>query len=91
MTLPGPLDDQGRRRLTPEGLDGRRKMTALARGTLLDTSRGAVDRAMRTLDLHGIRRAKGVRTTIPAFILDVFAQRIIAWRAATRPRTPIRS
>jgi transposase InsO family protein len=123
------VDDQGRRRLTPEGLYGRRKMTALVRRTLPDASRGAVDRAMRALDLHGIRRAKGVRTTIPAkdgiragdllnrdftadapnrtwvmdvtyvrcwagfvyvaFILDVFAQRIIAWHAATSKDTDL--
>lgn len=60
------VDEQGRRRLTPEGLYGRRKMTALVRRTLPDASRGAVDRAMRALDLNGVRRAKGVRTTIPA-------------------------
>ena len=56
-----------RRVLTPEGLYGRRKMTALIRRTTLPgASRGAVDRAMRTLGLSGIRRDKGIRTTIPA-------------------------
>lgn len=56
-----------RRVLTPEGLYGRRKMTALIRRTTLPAaSRGAVDRAMRTLGLSGIRRDKRVRTTIPA-------------------------
>lgn len=56
-----------RRKLTPEGLYGRRKMTALIRRTIIaDASRGSVDRAMRTLGLTGIRRDKGVRTTIPA-------------------------
>lgn len=56
-----------RRVLTPEGLYGRRKMTALIRRTSMpDASRGAVDRAMRALGLSGIRRDKGVRTTIPA-------------------------
>ena len=55
-----------RRKLTPEGLYGRRKMTALLRHTTMpDVSRGAVDRAMRALGLQGIRRDKGVRTTIP--------------------------
>lgn len=84
---------------------------------------GAVDRAMRTLGLQGVTRAKGIRTTIPgkggcragdlrdrdftadapnrtwvmdftyvrtwagfsyvAFIVDVFAQKIVAWNAAT--------
>ena len=55
------------RKLTPEGLYGRRKMTALIRRTRIpNASRGAVDRAMRSLGLSGIRRDKGVRTTIPA-------------------------
>ena len=117
------IDHTGRRRLTPEGLYGRRKMTALVRRHLPATSPGSVDRAMRTLGLNGIRRGKGVRTTIPgkdgrragdlldrdftatapnrtwvmdftyvrtwdgftyvAFIVDVFAQKIVAWNAAT--------
>ena len=113
-----------RRVLTPEGLYGRRKMTALIRRTSIpDASRGAVDRAMRALGLSGIRRDKGVRTTIPAkdgiragdllnrdftaprpdhtwvmdftyvrtwagwvyvaLIVDVYAQRIVAWHAQT--------
>jgi len=56
-----------RRKLTPEGLYGRRKMTALIRRTTVPgASRGAIDRAMRALGLTGIRRDKGVRTTIPA-------------------------
>jgi transposase InsO family protein len=56
-----------RRRLTPEGLYGRRKMTALIRRTRLpDASWGGIDRAMRSLGLAGIRRDQGVRTTIPA-------------------------
>jgi hypothetical protein len=58
---------RGERVLAPEGLYGRRKMTALARRIALpDASAGAVDRAMRTLGLAGARRGKGVRTTIPA-------------------------
>jgi transposase InsO family protein len=56
----------GRRKLTPEGLYGRRKMTALVRRWLPEASPGSVDRAMRTLGLQGIRRSKGIRTTIPA-------------------------
>ena len=61
------VDDQGGRRLTPEGLYGRRKMTALVRRRRLPhASFGAVDRAMRSLGLSGIRRDKGIRTTIPA-------------------------
>ena len=56
-----------RRVLTPEGLYGRRKMTALIRRTTIPgASRGAVDRAMRDLGLSGIRRDKSIRTTIPA-------------------------
>ena len=117
----GPM--AGVRRLTPEGLYGRRKMTALIQRTIPEASPGSVDRAMKALGLNGIRRAKGVRTTIPAkggkragdlldrdftapapnctwvmdstycrtwagfvyvsFIVDVFAQKIVAWHAAT--------
>jgi transposase InsO family protein len=56
-----------RRKLTPEGLYGRRKMTALVRRTTIPSaSRGAIDRAMRALGLAGVRRDKGIRTTIPA-------------------------
>ena len=113
----------GVRRLTPEGLYGRRKMTALIQRRLPAASPGSVDRAMKALGLKGIRRSKGVRTTIPgkdgkragdllnrdftapapnctwvmdftycrtwagfvyvSFIVDVFAQRIVAWHAAT--------
>ena len=113
----------GVRRLTPEGLYGRWKMTALIQRSLPEASPGSVDRAMKSLGLNGIRRSKGVRTTIPAkdgkragdllnrdftapapnrtwvmdftycrtwqgfvyvsFILDVFAQKIVAWHAAT--------
>lgn len=63
------VDAQGmeRRKMTPEGLYGRKKMTALIRRTRIsDASRGAVDRAMRALGLSGITRAKGIRTTIPS-------------------------
>lgn len=117
------LDPAGVRRLSPEGLYGRRKMTALVRRSLPQASPGSVDRAMRTLGLHGVRRGKSPRTTIPstdgrragdlldrdftaqapnqtwvmdftyvrtwagftyvAFVLDVFAQKIVAWNAAS--------
>ena len=118
------------RKLSPEGLYGRRKMTAyLRRTTAPDASAGSVDRAMRTLGLSGVRRDKGVRTTIPAkdgtragdlldrdfsaaapnrtwvtdftyvrtwagftyvaFIVDVYAQRIVAWHAATTKQTDL--
>jgi len=116
------VDHEGVRRMTPEGLYGRRKMTALVQRRSPDASPGSVDRAMRSLGLQGIRRCKGIRTTIPgkdgkragdlldrnftapapnrtwvmdftyvrtwagfgyvAFILDVYAQRIIAWNVA---------
>ena len=122
--------DQGRRKLTAEGLYGRRKMTALLRRTWMpQVSAGAVDRAMRTLGLAGVRRDKCTRTTIPAkdalraadlldrdftadaanrvwvtdftyvrtwagfvyvaFILDCFAQRIVAWHASTSKQTDL--
>ena len=118
------------RKLAPEGLYGRRKMTAyLRRTTMPEASAGAVDRAMRALGLSGVRRDKGIRTTIPAkdgiragdllnrdftapapnrtwvtdftycrtwagwvyvaFIVDVFAQRIVAWHAATNKGTDL--
>ena len=121
----------GRMQMTPEGLYGRRKWVALLRRQdgLAATSRGAVDRAMRTLGLEGVRRAKKLRTTIPdpdgkragdllnrdftasapnlvwvtdftyvrtwagfvyvAFVLDVFAQRIVGWHASSSMRTDL--
>lgn len=64
--MPTP-DGLPRRKMTPEGLYGRRKRTALIRRTTVpDVSGGAVDRAIRSLGLSGVRRDKGVRTTIPA-------------------------
>ncbi|AWO82264.1 hypothetical protein DLJ61_00665 [Gordonia terrae] len=58
-------DDDGRRKMTPEGLYGRVKMRAhLHRTTLPGVSYGAVDRAMKVLGHNGIRRSKGVRTTV---------------------------
>ena len=60
-------DAHGRRKMTPEGLYGRRKMTALLHRTMdPDVSAGSVDRAMRALGLSGVRRDKSIRTTIPA-------------------------
>jgi len=57
----------GRPAMAPEGLYGRRKMTALVRrDRLADASAGSVDRAMRALGLSGVRRDKHVRTTVPA-------------------------
>lgn len=55
------------RKRTPEGLYGRRKMTALIRRTTIpDASRGAVDRAMRALGLSVIHGDKDICTTLPA-------------------------
>jgi putative transposase len=57
----------GQRKLAPEGLYGRRKMTAHLRRTALpQASPGAVNRAMRALGLAGVRRGKAARTTVPA-------------------------
>lgn len=54
-------------RLTPEGLYGRRKLTAYLRRTSLpNVAQCTVVRAMRALDHQGIRRARSHRTTIPA-------------------------
>lgn len=123
------LDVDGRRQLTPEGLYGRRKMLRAVRHSHPDATPGSVDRAMRSLGLHGVRRAKGIRTTIPAkdgrragdllnrdftapapnktwvmdftyvrtwtgftyvaFVVDVFARRIVAWNAATAKDTDL--
>ena len=112
----------GRWRLRPEGLYGRRKMTALlARRGVSGATAGRVDAAMRLLGHNGIRRARRHRTTVPAadgrragdllnrdftaaapnrvwvtdftyvrtwagfvyvaFIVDVYAQRVVAWHA----------
>src|SRR5688572_9091880 len=59
-------DAQGRRQLTPEGLYGRRKMTAYLRRTGFEVAVCTVDRCMRTLGRNGVRRGKKIRTTIPA-------------------------
>ena len=123
-------DAQGRPKMTPEGLYGRRKMTAyVRRASMPEAAAGAVDRAMGTLGLSGVRRDKSIRTTIPAkdgtragdllnrdftaaapdrtwvtdftyvrtwagfvyvaFIVDVYAQRIVAWHAATTKHTDL--
>lgn len=57
----------GGRRMTPEGLYGRGKWVALLsrQAGLAATSRYPVDRAMRSLGLKGVRRAKKLRTTVP--------------------------
>jgi hypothetical protein len=48
-----------RRTLTPEGLYGRRKMTALVRRTTIPSaSRGAIDRAMRAMRALGLAGAR---------------------------------
>lgn len=129
-SLSTTTDTQGRVRATPESLYGRRKMTALLRRNgHPNVARCTVDRAMRTLGMKGIRRAKGIRTTIPrkgdtraadllkrdftapapnrvwvadftvvrtwaglvyvAFVVDVYAQRIVAWHAMTTKVTDL--
>lgn len=65
-SLAWTTDRHGLRKLAPEGLYGRRKMTALVRRSMPAASPGSVDRGMRLLGLSGIRRSKGIRTTIPA-------------------------
>jgi putative transposase len=57
-------DGDGRRRLAPEGLYGRRKMLAHLRRAGLEVTAGAVDRGMRLLGLSGVVRGKPHRTTI---------------------------
>jgi Zinc-binding dehydrogenase/Integrase core domain/HTH-like domain len=58
-------DHTGVLRLTPEGLYGRRKLTAHLRRGGLQVAECTVARCMKTLGHSGIRRAKRVRTTIP--------------------------
>jgi hypothetical protein len=50
---------------TPEGLYGRRKMTAHLRRKGLRVSIGTIDRLMRDEGLFGVLRGKDHRTTIP--------------------------
>ena len=51
---------------TPEGLYGRRKMTAYLRRCGYQVSAGRVDRLMRVARMNGVRRGNRVRTTIPS-------------------------
>jgi transposase InsO family protein len=114
---------------TPEGLYGRRKMTHWLRRQGHEVAFCTVDRLMRDLGVNGVRRGRGVRTTIPAkdgcragdlldrdftapapnrrwvadftycrtwsgftyvaFVVDVYAQRIVGWHAATDRRTDL--
>ncbi len=123
------VDAEGRRRLTPEGLYGRRKLTALLRRQGHDVNGHVVDKAMRLLGHAGIRRGRQVRTTIPgkdgrragdllnrdftatapnrvwvadftycrtwvgfsytAFVVDVFADRIVSWHVQTTKHTEL--
>lgn len=52
-------DPEGRRRLTPEGLFGRRKMTALVRRRMPEASPGSVDRAIEPLPCKGSDGPRG--------------------------------
>jgi putative transposase len=114
---------------TPEGLYGRRKMTRWLRRQGHQVAFCTTDRLMRDLGMSGVRRGKGVRTTVPgkdgrragdlldrdftaaapnqrwvadftycrtwagfvyvAFVVDVYAQRIVGWHAATDKRTDL--
>lgn len=117
---------------TPEGLYGRRKMTAHLRRMGHPVALCTVDRLMRELAMNGVRRGKHPRTTTPArtgreshragdllnrdftatapntrwvadftyvrtwagfvyvaFVVDVYAHRIVGWHAATDKRTPL--
>jgi putative transposase len=114
---------------TPEGLYGRRKMTRWLRRQGHQVAFCTTDRLMRELGMNGVRRGKGVRTTVPAkdgrragdlldrdftapapnqrwvadftycrtwagfcyvaFVVDVYAQRIVGWHAATDKRTDL--
>jgi transposase InsO family protein len=114
---------------TPEGLYGRRKMTHWLRRQGHEVAFCTVDRLMRDLGVNGVRRGRGIRTTIPAkdgcragdllnrdftaaapnrrwvadftycrtwsgftyvaFVVDVYAQRIVGWHAATDRRTDL--
>ena len=116
-------------RTTPEGLYGRRKMTHHLRRSGHDVAYCTVHRLMKDLGMNGVRRGKGIRTTVPrkdaaragdllnrdftapapnrvwvadftyvrtwlgfvyvAFVVDVFAQKIVAWHAATTKRTDL--
>jgi putative transposase len=53
-------------RRTPEGLYGRRKMTHWLRRQGHEVAFCTVDRLMRDLGVNGVRRGRGIRTTIPA-------------------------
>lgn len=114
---------------TPEGLYGRRKMTRWLRRQGHQVAFCTVDRLMRDLGMNGVRRGKGVRTTVPAkdgrragdlldrdftapapnqrwvadftycrtwagfvyvaFVVDVYAQRVVGWHAATTKVTDL--
>ena len=51
---------------TPEGLYGRRKMTHYLRRDGHRVAFCTVDRLMRDLGMNGVRRGKGIRTTVRA-------------------------
>ena len=122
-----PLDEHGYAGLSLAQVAN--QAAYLRRTVMPEASFGSVDRAMRSLGLCGVRRDKGIRTTIPArdgiragdlldrdftaaapnrvwitdftyvrtwagfvyvaFIVDVYAQRIVAWHAATTKQTDL--
>jgi transposase InsO family protein len=58
-------------------------------------ARCTVERLMKRLGLHGVRRGKVIRTYVStwqgwqyvAFVIDVFARRIVGWRVSSSMRT----
>jgi putative transposase len=81
------IKPDGRRQLTPEGLYGRRKMTAYLRRTTMPTvSFGAVDRAMKILGLSVCAAARGY---VPRPRPKTVKELRICWTATPplRPRT----
>ncbi len=129
MDIIWTVEANGARKLTPEGLYGRRKMTALLRRRGHHVSGYLVDKAMSQLGHAGIRRGRQARTTIPgkdgrragdllnrdftapapdlvwvadftycrtwagfcytAFVVDVFADRIVSWHTQTTKHTDL--
>jgi transposase InsO family protein len=74
-------------RHTPEGLYGRRKMTHWLRRQGFQVAFCTVDRLMRQLGMNGIRRGKGVRTTIAARAADRAADLLNRDFTAPAPNT----
>lgn len=74
-------------RHTPEGLYGRRKMTHHLRRRGFQVAFCTVDRLMRQLGMNGVRRGKGVRTTVRASAADRAADLVNRDFTAPAPNT----